>query len=400
VRLLVVDDEAYIRDLLVETLQPLGLDIALAVDGCEALSVLERFRPHLMILDVAMPGMDGYEVLRRLRASESFSRVFVLMLTARGEIRDLEKGLDSGADDYLVKPFDLRELVARIKAAIRVQSLQEELLVKNHLLEESNETLARTLKTQERLNRIFMLEMDVAARLQNGIFSPGRLDLGRVRAAARYQPSTKIGGDFYDLRPLDEGHAAIFLADAVGHGVSAALLAAMAKTALEGALAGHSRPSEVLASLNRSFQFCSELGKYLTAFFGVLNCDNGHLIYSLAGHVPPLIYRDSQRCVEKLDSPGLCLGIFQEGQYEDRELTLCPGDRLFAYTDGIYDASSDDHDLFGSCFPRILMENAGASNEDLLDRLDAGLMEFLGGAHPADDYTLLAVQLFREPASS
>jgi sigma-B regulation protein RsbU (phosphoserine phosphatase) len=395
-RVLVVDDESYIRDLLIETLQPLGLDVAAAADGREALRMLEQVRPNLMILDVAMPEMDGYEVLRRLRPSESFSRIFVLMLTARGEIEDLEKGLDSGADDYLIKPFHLRELVARVKAAIRVQSLQEELLVKNHLLEESNETLAVTLKAQERLNRVFMLEMEVAARLQNGIFSPGSLDLGRMRAAARYQPSTKIGGDLYDLRSLGDSRAAIFLADAVGHGVSAALLAAMAKTALEGALAGHSKPSEVLGSLNRSFQFCSEHGKYLTAFFGVLDCETGQLVYSLAGHMPPLLYRDSKRCIEKLDSPGFCLGIFEEGRYEDREMILYPGDRLFAYTDGIYDASRDDRHLFGTCFPGMLMENAGASNEDLLDRLDAGLMEFLGGARPSDDYTLVAVHMLKE----
>ncbi len=388
-RILVVDDESYIRELLVEALGPLGHDIAAASDGREALLLLEKFRPSIMILDVAMPGMDGYEVLGRLRSSEEHSRVFVLMLTARSELEDLERGLASGADDYLGKPFQLRELVARIQAAIRVQTLQEELLLRNC-------QLADALKTQERLNRIFTMEMDVAARLQNGIFSPSRLDLGRVRVAARYQPSTKIGGDFYDLRPLGDGQAAIFLADAVGHGVSAALLAAMVKTALEGALAGQATPSRVLASLNRSFQFCSEHGKYLTAFFGILDCNSGHLTYSLAGHVPPLHYRDSKRAVEKLDTPGLCLGIFEEGRYEDRETDLRPGDRLFAFTDGVYDASCDDSDLYGSRFPRILMENAGIPNEEFLDRLDAGLSDFLGGVRPADDYTLLSIQLLED----
>jgi len=385
-RILVVDDEETIREILRDGLEPLGHEIHAAVDGLDALRKIEEIHPGIVILDVNMPRLDGYGVLSRIRGMEGTQRIFVLMLTAKAELHELERGLSLGADDYLAKPFHLRELIARTQAAVRIRTLQDEL----HL---RNQQLAEGLKKEERLNQKMMLEMEVAARLQKGMLSPARLELGRVHACARYRPSTQIGGDFYDLRPLGAKKVSIFLADAVGHGVSAALLAAMLKTGIEDALSGEPMPASILSSLNRRFQFCADHGKYLTAFSGMLDCESGNLVYSLAGHVPPLAYRCSSQKIEKLDSPGFCLGIFEDGRYENREARLFHGDRLFAYTDGISEASADDSHLFGSLFPDLLRRHANLPNEGFLDFLDDDLSCFLGSAPPADDYTLLAVQL-------
>ncbi len=391
-RILIVDDEEVLRGLLKEALEPLGHEIYLAADGFEALRLVDEVRPGIMILDVTMPGLDGYGVLERLRSREEMPHPFVMMLTAKSQLAELEMGLKCGADDYLAKPFQLRELIARTQAAVRVRSLQDELQLRNQQLAEANRALAESLSSQERQNRRMTLEMDMAARLQKGMLSPARLDLGRIQACARYKPSAQIGGDFYDLRQMAERKASVFIADAVGHGVSAALLAAMLKTALEDALALQIMPSKVLSSLNRSFRFCADHGKYLTAFCGVLNCVTGVLVYSLAGHVPPLLYRQSEHSVEKLDTPGFCLGSFEDGRYEDRKLQMFPGDRLFAYTDGISEASPDENRLFGPLLKDLLLRCAGVGNEEFLDRLDESLAGFLGPSHQADDYTLLTVQ--------
>ncbi len=392
VRILIVDDEETLRGLLKEALQPLGHEIFLAADGFEALRLVEEVHPGIMILDVTMPGLDGYGVLDRLRSMKDLPHIFIMMLTAKSELSELERGLRCGADDYLAKPFQLRELIARTQAAVRVRTLQDELHLRNEQLAEANRILAETLKNQERQNRRMVLEMDMAARLQSGMLSPARLDLERVHARARYKPSAQIGGDFYDLRPLGRNKASMFIADAVGHGVSAALLAAMLKTALEDALAMQVMPSKVLASLNRSFRFCADHGKYLTAFCAVLNCVTGVIVYSLAGHVPPLLFRGEDRSVTKLDTPGFCIGTFEDGRYEDRRIQLLPGDRLFAYTDGISEASPDESRLFGAQLPDLLFRYREAGNEEFLDRLDASLAAFLGPSSQADDYTLLTVQ--------
>jgi sigma-B regulation protein RsbU (phosphoserine phosphatase) len=279
-----------------------------------------------------------------------------------------------------------------------MRTLQEELQLRNQQLAEANEALAISLAKEERLNHKMALEMEVAARLQKGILSPARLDLDRVRAIACYQPSSQIGGDFYDLRALGSGKASIFLADAVGHGVSAAILAAMLKIAFEDSLASYFLPSKILAALNRSFQFCSEHGKYLTAFCGMLDCETGHMVYSLAGHVPPLTYRHASQSVEKLNSSGFCLGVFEDGLYEDNEIDLAPGDRLFAYTDGISDASLDDQNIFGAQFPELLQRCAELDNEDFLHDLDGKFRLFLANSDPADDYTLLSLRYLQGAA--
>jgi DNA-binding response OmpR family regulator len=115
-RVLVVDDEAKIRQIVTEYLKREGYEVAEAADGEEALRLAERLRPDLVVLDVMMPGLDGIEVLRRLRAA---SEVYVIMLTARTEEYDKLIGLSVGADDYVEKPFSPRELVARVKAVLR-----------------------------------------------------------------------------------------------------------------------------------------------------------------------------------------------------------------------------------------------------------------------------------------
>jgi len=112
-RILIVDDERSIRDLLVEKLSSLGYEVLPAPDGLEGLRLVEQVRPDIMILDVNMPVLDGYGVLSRLRAMENVPHTYVIMLTARAELAEVERGLEAGADDYLPKPFELRELVAR-----------------------------------------------------------------------------------------------------------------------------------------------------------------------------------------------------------------------------------------------------------------------------------------------
>jgi two-component system, OmpR family, response regulator MprA len=116
-RILVVDDDPSLRQALKRALRLEGYDVELASDGTEALDAIAADAPDLVVLDVAMPGLDGLEVSRQLRASGN--RVPILMLTARDAVGDRVAGLDAGADDYVVKPFALEELFARVRALSR-----------------------------------------------------------------------------------------------------------------------------------------------------------------------------------------------------------------------------------------------------------------------------------------
>ena len=127
-RILVVDDLPLNVEYLEEELQALGYEVATAEDGEVALREIARTRPDLILLDLSMPKMDGLEVLRVLRADADYRGLPVILLTARKEYDDRVKGLDAGADDYITKPFHLGEVVARIKALLRIQELQREVL--------------------------------------------------------------------------------------------------------------------------------------------------------------------------------------------------------------------------------------------------------------------------------
>ncbi|HBQ87800.1 MAG TPA: DNA-binding response regulator, partial [Syntrophomonas sp.] len=118
IKILVVDDEPNILQFLEIGLQNEGFEVRTAQDGISALNHIKQFQPHVVILDVMMPGMDGFEVCRMLKKTEN---VAVIMLTARDEVDDRVKGLNLGADDYMVKPFSFEELLARIYARIRNQ---------------------------------------------------------------------------------------------------------------------------------------------------------------------------------------------------------------------------------------------------------------------------------------
>jgi sigma-B regulation protein RsbU (phosphoserine phosphatase) len=204
-------------------------------------------------------------------------------------------------------------------------------------------------------------------------------------------PSSRIGGDFYNVRLVRPGLATILLADAAGHGVSAALLAAMMKLALDQTLLAEVRPSAVLSELNRQFQFCAEQGEYISAFFATLDCASGSLLYSLAGQVHPLLYRFARNEVQELNTPGFCLGVFEEGGYEDRQAQIAEGDRLLMFTDGLTEATSDGQENFGQRLPEFLQAHKHLSNEEFLMKLDAAVKKFVDSPSLSDDCTILAL---------
>lgn len=118
-KILVVDDEAYIVELVRFNLEKEGFQVLVACDGSTALELVEKHLPDLIVLDIMLPGMDGLEVCQRLKQDESYRSIPIIFLTARGEEIDTVLGLEMGGDDYIKKPFSPRELVARIKARLR-----------------------------------------------------------------------------------------------------------------------------------------------------------------------------------------------------------------------------------------------------------------------------------------
>jgi class 3 adenylate cyclase len=168
IKILIVDDEPFNLDLLEQELTEQGYAIERASDGAEALEKVPSFLPDVILLDYMMPRMNGLEVLKRLRADERHKRIPVILLTAKATQEDKVKGLDGGADDYMVKPFDSFELLARVRAMIRIKQMHD-------TLDDWNRTLADKVRQQvDELQRMNRLKRYLSPQIAETILSEDR----------------------------------------------------------------------------------------------------------------------------------------------------------------------------------------------------------------------------------
>ena len=235
-------------------------------------------------------------------------------------------------------------------------------------------------------------EMDQARRIQLSILPPGPPSSPHYQIAARYSPMTSVAGDLYDFLPLPDGRIGLFIADVSGHGLAAALVASMLKTALSLKAAEITRPSELLAELNRAFSGQTH-GQYVTAAFAILDANTKSLTYSAAGHPPLLLSRSGSRALEEIEENGLPLGILPIAQYSDVTVPFAPGDRLAMYTDGIVESDNAREEEFGRDRLSAILQGKNGSAAELLHSAITAVEQWRGPAREqSDDLTLLIAE--------
>ncbi len=277
--ILAVDDDVDILDVIEMSLDSDGFNVITAGDGLAAIKEAKSHVPDLILLDLMMPKMDGFEVIDNLRADPQTRAIPVIMLTARTQMNEKLQGLDAGADDYITKPFDLKELTARIKAVLgRTQPTKyiNPLIgaMGDWFSETGVEQLASHLKT--------------AATIQQRLLpqSPPNLPGFDIKGVLR--SSTSVSGDFYDFIPLDGGCLGIVIADVRGKGIPAALLMVMIRTALRLVCRQESSPAAVIKSINDLLVIDTEPELFATMVYGILDPEALTFTYSNAGHCHPL----------------------------------------------------------------------------------------------------------------
>lgn len=369
--ILVVDDSATNLQVLVRTLRGSGHRILVAKDGVTALEIARRGTPDLVLLDVMMPVMNGFEVCRQLKAQPETRNAAVIFLSARGEVSDKVSGLELGAVDYITKPIQAEEVLARVAAHLSRKHLE-------HALRESRDRLDR--------------ELTGAARMQRLILPAAMPSHPSVTFDAYYQTSRHTGGDYYDVVPIGVDRFGIIVADVSGHGAPAAIVMAMIRAVLHTHSGAPVDPPGVLHHINRHFRFLRDTAMYATAVYAVLDAAARTLRLSSAGHPLPLLLRpDHGARAVPLDTT-TCLLWDELGDVPCAECALQPGDRLVFYTDGITDRQAHDGSMYDAeQFSAALTRIGARAPTEIVRQIAAELDRFAGGQEPDDDQTLLVV---------
>jgi sigma-B regulation protein RsbU (phosphoserine phosphatase) len=345
-----------------------------ANSGEKALAIASgKDKPDLILLDILMPEMDGYEVCRRLKADPATRDIPVIFLTSQTDAEDETKGFEVGAVDYIHKPFSAAVVKARVRTHL--------------MLREAHAQIARQLVE-------INTELEMARQIQLSILPSSTPKISGLDIVARYIPMTSVAGDFYDFIVVDEKHVGILIADVSGHGLPAALIASMLQVALTAQVRHASEPGKVLAGLNQAL--CGKFQhNFVTAAYVYVDLEKNIVNYGGAGHPPLLLWRKSTASSSQLLENGLVMGQFEEATYDSLQVPIEPGDRFFLYTDGILESANPAQEEFGTeRFMKFMESNnklpAGPFADALLLELARWLEQPPGEGHK-DDISLLAV---------
>jgi serine phosphatase RsbU (regulator of sigma subunit) len=355
-------------------------------DPGEALLRIERDSPELVLLDGRLPGEALSSVLERVGHPDRPDRPAVIIVTEEGRRTHVESRLIDRADDFVNGALGPEVLLARIRTALRVRGVLGELARKNAELEMLS---ARLEKMAGRMAH----ELRLASQFQRALLPPP-LDHPWLDLAAEFIPVREIGGDYYDVLPLDRCRLAVTLADVMGKGVPAALLAANLKACLRVHVhTGADDPGQTIARVNQIFWDVTPRGLFATLFFAVFDFEAGLLSYVNAGHEAALLVRADGRS-ELLDAGGTVIGLFEDSTYATGQTLVGPDDRLVLFSDGLADRSCPSGELFGAV--RVREAAMRARRDPVRIALYSLLGEVQGwaGGRPAeDDQTVIVAQV-------
>lgn len=370
---LIVDDAPANLRLLSQMLSEQGYRVRAVTSGSRALASVGATPPDLILLDIRMPEMDGYEVCEHLKADAQTRDIPIIFISALDETQDKIKAFTAGGVDYVTKPFQLEEVLARVETHLALRKLQKQ-------LQDANRKMER--------------ELTLAGEVQAS-FLPSELpSIPGWQLTVTLKPSRETSGDFYDVNPLPNGRFGILVADVVDKGAAAALFMALSWTLIRTYAAQYpTQPELVLSAVNRRILADTHADQFVTVFYGILDPATGTLVYCNAGHSPPYLIRAQKGGdVQKLIRTGVPLGILEDRTWEQGVVQLAPGDVLVLYTDGVTEAQNPQEALFGE---ERLLESAQTNlrhpAQDIRDAIITDIYEFMGDAPQFDDITLVIV---------
>ncbi len=378
--ILVVDDTPANLRLLSQMLSQEGYRVRAVTSGARALASVRVSRPDLILLDIKMPEMNGIQVCEQLKVNPRTRDIPIIFVSALDEIEDKVQAFAAGGVDYIAKPFQFAEVLARVETHLALRKLQEQLRDANRKLRDANRRLER--------------ELALAGRVQAS-FLPSELPLTPGwQIAAALKPARQTSGDFYDVISLPNGRLGLLVADVVDKGVGAALFMALCRTLIRTYASTHpAQPELVLQAVNHRVLSETETDQFVTAFYGILDPATGTLTYCNAGHPPPLVFSlEPTKAAQYLTKTGMALGVIDTEEWEQATARLAPGDFLVLYSDGVTDAENEQGAAFSlERLQACLRVDLERSAQEIQSAVLGEIRDFMGQAIQFDDLTLMVV---------
>ncbi len=397
--ILVVDDSRAHRRLLSKSLSRWGYQTVEADSGEEALEICKSTPIDLVISDWMMPGMSGVEFCRAFRDIRAGKPGYFILLTAQTDRDILAEGLESGADDFLSKPFNAVELKARIRAGERLLNAQRDMDAKNLLL---SETLMELRVAQAAIDR----DLKEARRFQHALVPERYLALNRADISLLYQPSGHVGGDLVGMFRVSENRYGVYSVDVSGHGIASSLMTAriaghlsasspdrnIALTTDDLGIYSMHPPEKVCAILNDILMQQPDTDQYLTMLLADIDFAEGSAIVAQAGHPSPVVQRADGE-VQFTSCFGLPIGLIEGAEYTSFRVDFAPGDRFLLYSDGITECPDPKGVLLDeSGLAEILRRSKDLKGRKLLSHLVCELESFSGLSEFPDDLSAILVE--------
>lgn len=386
--ILIVDDNPKNRQVLGEILTDEGYQVIIAQNGMQALKAAQAFPPDMILLDVMMPEMDGFETCEQLKADSRTHDIPVIFLTALGSMADKVKGFEKGGVDYVTKPIQIEELVMRVATHLQLNQLQSELKKANQELEQQKIQMEEELQT--------------AAAVQHHLLPKKLPQHQRLDLGTHYQSTSETCGDWYGFMTSFKSHLYVLIGDVTGHGASAALVTATASSAChlleemysEGVALDTAPPlpSTLMNYLNHAVFDTGNPTHFMTFLIARLNLETLELTFSNAGHCTPLLFRNKR--MKHLLNLNPWLGAQRHQKFGDSSFALESGDILYFYTDGLTEAANLDNEMWGERRLVSYLKSCPDASPQALVSGSVQKMQTWRGARPLDDdISLVAVKV-------
>jgi sigma-B regulation protein RsbU (phosphoserine phosphatase) len=384
-KILIVDDEPFNVDYIEQELEDSEYETISAGNGQEALEKVQLESPDLMLLDIMMPVMDGFEVLRQLKANPETRDMPVIVISAGNDLKSVVRGIKLGAEDYLPKPFEPTLLSARISSSLEKKQLRD--------------VQKLYLKSLER-------ELEIGREIQSG-FLPSRLPtVEGWELAAYFKAAREVAGDYYDAFLLPNGNLACVVGDVVGKGVGAALYMSLFRSLIRATAKSdiflHQPKAGGQSDVERLKRVVSFVNDYVaethghtsmfsTIFICFIDLQERQLTYINGGNEPAILVKNNGE-MRLLWPTGPIVGVIPQVEFSAEKLVIGENDLLLVYSDGVTDALNNHEEAFGRNRLTELLKGEHSQSARVLQRIEEQIQQYVGDVAQFDDITALAVK--------